>query len=249
MIRRAPNDGARFVPPLDTGYTNPMLEIKKIELSPAVSILLAGALIAGAIIFVNLQSGPAAVADSLPGNTTVPKATAADHIVGDPNAPIVLIEYSDFQCPYCSMVYPTIKRIVDESNGQIAWVMRNLPLDSIHPEARPAGLAAECIAEQAGNKGWWQFADDIFGDQSNLGNARYLAEAGKIGVNITQYISCVSSQKYNDKLDVQSAEAQVAGAQGTPYTLVVGHGASAPLSGALPYAQFAAVIKAVRGRQ
>jgi protein-disulfide isomerase len=161
----------------------------------------------------------------------------------------VLIEYSDFQCPYCSLVYPTIKKIIDDSNGQIAWVMRNLPLDSLHPEARPAGLAAECIAEQKGNDGWWAFADDIFGNQQDLGQPRYLALAQKLGVNMAQYLSCVSNKKYNDKLDTQSGEAYAAGAQGTPYTVVYGHGVSVPLSGALPAAQFNAVIKAVQARQ
>lgn len=224
---------------------------KKLEFSPSVSILVAGVLIAGAIIFVNLHPA-AAVAEgdgTLPGSTSVPAPTAQDHIKGSPTAPIVLVEYSDFQCPYCSMVYPTIKKIVDESQGQVAWVMRNLPLDSIHPEARPAALAAECIAEQKGNDGWWQFADDIFNDQGNLGTARYLTEAQKIGVNMAQYLSCVSTKKYDKKLDEQSAEGQVAGAQGTPYTVVYGHGAQVPLSGALPYAQFSSVIKAVQARQ
>lgn len=226
--------------------------IKKLEFSPSISILVAGALIAGAIIFVNMRPGaaPTAAADgALPGNATVPAPSKDDHIIGSPSAPIVLIEYSDFQCPYCSMVYPTIKKIVDESNGQIAWVMRNLPLDSIHPEARPAGLAAECIAEQKGNDGWWKFADDIFGDQGNLGTARYLAEAQKIGVDMTQYLSCVSSKKYDQKLSDQSAEGQVAGAQGTPFTVVYGNGASVPLSGALPDAQFRAVIKAIQAKK
>lgn len=223
---------------------------KKIELSPSISIIIAGLFVAGAIVFVHLTPATTADADgSIPVSTSVPAPTADDHIIGDPKAPIVLIEYSDFQCPYCSLVYPTIKKIVDESQGQIAWVMRNLPLDSIHPEARPAGLAAECIAEQKGNDGWWQFADDIFGDQSDLGNARYLAEAQKIGVNMAQYLSCVSSKKYDQKLDDESAQAQVAGAQGTPFTVVYGHGAQVPLSGALPEAQWRSVIKAVQARQ
>jgi protein-disulfide isomerase len=225
---------------------------KKLELNPSVSIIIAGVVIAAAIIFVHLNPTQAADADQdggLPASTSVPAPSADDHIVGDPNAPIVLVEYSDFQCPYCSLVYPTIKRIVQESNGQIAWVMRNLPLDSIHPEARPAGLAAECIAEQKGNDGWWQFADDLFADQSNLGAARYLQEAQKAGVDMAQYLSCVSTKKYDQKLNDESAQAQVAGAQGTPYTVVVGHGAQVPLSGALPYEQFSAVIKAVQARQ
>lgn len=188
-------------------------------------------------------------AGAVPGSVSVPKPTADDHIMGSPDAPIVLIEYSDFQCIYCSMVYPTIKKIVDESNGQIAWVMRNLPLDSIHPEARPAGLAAECIAEQLGNDGWWAFAEDMFNNQKDMGNARYLALAGSLGADTTKYLSCVSSKKYNQKLDDQSAEAQVAGGQGTPFTIVYGHGAQVPLSGALPEAQWRSVIKAVQARQ
>ena len=224
--------------------------MKNLEFSPSISILVAGALIAGAIIFVNMRPGAAATADAgaLPGSVSVPAPAADDHIIGSPSAPIVLIEYSDFQCPYCSMVHPTIKKIVEESDGQIAWVMRSLPLDSIHPEARPAGLAAECIAEQKGNDGWWQFADALFADQENLGTTRYLAEAQKAGVNMQQYLSCVSSKRYDQKLSDQSAEGQVAGAQGTPYTVVYSKNAQVPLSGALPDAQFRAVIKAVQAK-
>lgn len=226
--------------------------MQKIELSPSVSIIIAGVLIAAAIVFVNIRNNAPAMAagnGALPSNATVPPPSADDHIIGSPDAPVVLIEYSDFQCIYCSMVYPTIKRIVEESNGQVAWVMRNLPLDSIHPEARPAGLAAECIAEQLGNKGWWAFADDMFADQQGMGAARYLQVASRLGVDTAKYLSCVSTKKYEEKLDQQSAEAQVAGAQGTPFTIVYGHGASVPLSGALPYANFSAVIKAVQARQ
>ncbi len=225
--------------------------IKKLELSPSVSIVLAGVLIAGAIIFVNLNANAATPAgdSALPGNTSVPAPSASDHIIGSPTAPIVLIEYSDFECYYCMMAYPTIKKLVEESNGQIAWVMRHLPLDSIHPEARPAALAAECIAEQLGQDGWWGFTESMFTNQEGLGTARYLSLASQLGADTAKYMSCVSSKKYNQKIDDQSAEAQVAGAQGTPYTVVYGHGTQVPLSGALPYAQFAAVIKAVQARQ
>ncbi len=224
----------------------------KLELNQSVSILIAGALIAGAIIFVNLNANaaPAAAGDSaLPGSTSVPAPSAQDHIIGSPTAPVVLIEYSDFECYYCSVAYPTIKRIVEESNGQVAWVMRHLPLDSIHPQARPAALAAECIAEQLGNDGWWGFTESVFTDQKNLGTARYLELASQLGADTAKYMSCVSDNRYNEKINEQSAQAQAAGAQGTPYTVVYGNGAQVPLSGALPYAQFSAVIKAVQERQ
>ena len=91
-------------------------------------------------------------------------------------------------------------------------------------------------------------ADALFADQENLGTARYLAEAQKIGVDMQQYLSCVSSKKYDQKLSDQSAEGQLAGAQGTPYTVVYSKNAQVPLSGALPDAQFRAVIKAVQAK-
>jgi protein-disulfide isomerase len=224
---------------------------KNLEFSPSVSILVAGVLIAGAILFVNIRAdaAPAAGDSALPGSTEVPAPTADDHIIGSPTAPIVLIEYSDFECYYCMQAYPTIKRIVDESEGKVAWVMRHLPLESIHPEARPAALAAECIAEQLGNDGWWKFTESMFTDQENLGQARYLSLAAEFGADTAKYMSCVSSGKYNEKIDLHAAEAQIAGAQGTPYTIVYGYGASVPLSGALPYAQFASVIKSLQSRQ
>lgn len=225
--------------------------IKIPEFSPSISILVAGFLIAGAILFVNLNptAAPPAADGTLPASTAVPAPSADDHIIGDPNAPIVLIEYLDFECYYCMQANPTFKRLVEEGGGKVAWVMRHMPLESIHPEARPAGLAAECIAEQLGNDGWWAFADSMFADQTNMGNARYLALAGQLGADTAKYMSCISSKKYDAKLDEQSADAQVAGAQGTPYTIVWGYGAAVPLSGALPYKQFASVIKAVQSRQ
>src|SRR6185295_14119811 len=109
----------------------------------------------------------------------VPAPSASDFIVGSPNAPIVLVEYSDFQCPFCSMIYPTLKKITSESNGNIAWVMREYPLYQIHPEAIPAANAALCIADQLGNEAYWKFADAVFADQSKL-NAAYYPQLAKI---------------------------------------------------------------------
>ncbi len=223
----------------------------KPELSSSVSIIIAGVLIAAAIVFINFRAdaAPAAGGGDLPAGVSVPAPTQDEHIIGSSTAPLVLIEYSDFECYYCMIAYPTIKRIVEESNGQIAWVMRHLPLDDLHPEARPAAHAAECIAEQLGNKGWWAFTDSVFTDQTNLGGARYLALAGQLGADTGKYMSCVSSKKYEAKIDEQAAQAQIAGAAGTPFTVIYGKGPSVPLSGALPYSRFNAVIKAVQARQ
>ena len=122
-------------------------KLPSIELTPSVSIIIAGVIIAGAIIFTNQHPAPsaattAAAEQGTTASANVPAPSASDHIIGSPSAPIVLVEYSDFQCPYCQMIYPSIKQIVSQSNGQVAWVMREFPLYQIHPQAMPAANAA-----------------------------------------------------------------------------------------------------------
>lgn len=85
-----------------------------------------------------------------------------DHIRGNPNAPITLVEFSDFECPFCRRFHPTVQQAMAEYGDQIRWVYKHFPLDQIHPQARPAAEASECIAEQKGDEGFWQFTDAIF---------------------------------------------------------------------------------------
>jgi protein-disulfide isomerase len=219
-----------------------MLETKKFDISPAVAIIIAGFVIAAAIIFVGKFPAPAGGVAQVAGGANVPAPSAEDHIKGSRSAPIVLIEYSDFQCPYCQRINPTLQQLVDESNGEIAWVYRHYPLESIHSEARPAALASECVAEQLGNDGFWEFANRVFADQGSMNAAQYLAIATELGANPAQYGGCVASNKYGAKIDAQSTEAQVSGGNGTPYTIIYAKGKQVPINGALPYAQIKSVI-------
>jgi protein-disulfide isomerase len=228
-----------------------MPEQKKFELSPSLSILIAGFVIAAAIVFVNRYPTAQPVAAAGAGapataSANVPAPSASDHIVGSPTAPIVLVEYSDFQCPYCSMIYPSLKDIVTKSSGQIAWVMRDFPLYQIHPQALPAAHAAECIADQLGNAAWWKFVDDDFNNQSSIGAAFFSAEAQKLGANMTTYNSCISTSKFQSKIETQIAEAENSGGNGTPYTIIINTktGKQFPVSGALPESQIMAAITA-----
>jgi len=231
-----------------------MSETTKFELNPSISIIIAGVIIAGAIVFTNMrQSAPAAAvaagAQAPTAATNVRAPSAQDHIIGSPAAPLVLIEYSDFQCPYCNVVHPTLKRIVEESNGQIAWVYRHLPLESIHPNAKPAAIASECVAEQLGNTGFWEFADIIFGDQSKISPAYFEQVALQLGAQKTAYKSCIASASTATKVDADSNEAQQNGGQGTPYTVLYDKKGQTGVSGALPYGTFISVIKSFRERQ
>lgn len=229
-----------------------MSSLKKLELSPSVSIIIAGVIVAGAIVYANQHPSAAAQGQAAP--QPAPTAVAvrppqpSDHIIGSPNAPIVLIEYSDFQCPFCSMVYPTLKKIVSESGGQVAWIYREFPLTSIHPNANPAANAAECIAEQLGNDGFWKFADAVFANQSELSSAFYVSEAKALGADPAKFSQCMSASKYQARIDADTAEVQSAGGNGTPFTVIYNTKTkkSEPVSGALPYAQFVSAIKSVQ---
>lgn len=230
-----------------------MSEHKKFELTPSVSIIIAGVIIAAAIVFANTRpAGPTAAVGEAPAPSTatnVRPPSTQDHIVGSPDAPLVLIEYSDFQCPYCNMVHPTLKHIVAESNGQIAWVYRQLPLESIHPNAKPAALASECIAELLGNDGFWKFADVIFADQSKMSADYYTQLAVQFGADRVKFNTCVASNTYAGRVDADALEAQQNGGQGTPYTVLYDKRGQIGVSGALPYATFVSVIKSFRERQ
>ena len=224
-----------------------MSETKKIEITPSVSILIAGVLIAGAILFTS-NKAPAVEGDAPTAAAEVRPPSATDHLRGSADAPIVLVEYSDFQCPYCNVIHPTLKKIVEESNGQIAWVYRQLPLTSIHPEAQPAAEASECVAEQLGSGGFWQFADILFANQAKLGSAYYAEVAKGLGADPAKFAACAASGKYADKIATDTTEAQSNGGSGTPFTVVLNTktGKGMPISGALPYAQIMSVIKSVQ---
>lgn len=232
-----------------------MSEHKKFELSPSAAILIAGIIIAGAIVFTSHSPASGTNNVAAAGAGTAPTVSAAnirkpsssDHIIGSPTAPIVLIEYSDFQCPFCSIIYPTLKKIVSESNGKIAWVYREFPLTSIHPLANPAANAAECIAAQLGSTGFWKYADAIFNNQSKL-SADYSAQlAQQFGANMTQYNQCVSGSTYQKNIDADTQEVESIGGTGTPYVVVLNTktNKTAVIPGALPYDQAMAVIKGV----
>jgi len=86
-----------------------------------------------------------------------------EHILGNPaNAQVTIIEYSDFECPFCARFHPTLKRIVSESNGNVAWVYRQFPLTQIHQNALERAIASECVAKIKGNDAFWKYADLLF---------------------------------------------------------------------------------------
>jgi protein-disulfide isomerase len=174
-----------------------------------------------------------------------------DHVFGSRDADVFLIEYSDYQCPFCERFHTTVKEALKQYDGKVAWVYRHLPLDGLHPEARPAAIASECVAQLGGNDAFWDFTDKIFEDQRAMGAARYRAIVGELGLDQAAFDACVADGSVEDRVNADSDNAQELGGNGTPFNvLLTKNGKSRNFSGALPLANVKVLIdSALRSAQ
>jgi protein-disulfide isomerase len=171
-----------------------------------------------------------------------PVSEGRDHIRGNPAAPVTLIEYSDFECPFCKRFHATAKRLVEESNGQLKWVYRHFPLDALHPvKARKEAVASECAAELGGNDAFWRFADrfyELTPSNNKTDIDTVLPQiAGEIGLDKARFASCLASGRHDARVEEDVQNAVASGGRGTPWSIIVSKsGETYPLSGAQPYA-------------
>jgi protein-disulfide isomerase len=219
---------------------------KKPFLSVPVSILFAAVIIAGGIVVSGqLKGGGAAIGDAVPTDDTPTLvenwesyATSDDPVIGSADAPVTIIEFSDFECPFCGSfwadTYGQLKKDYVDT-GKVRFIYRDFPL-SFHPQAKPAALAAACAHEQGK---FWPYHDKIFGNQKALGDASYTAWATELGLNAAQFSDCYSSGKYSDEVDEDMAAGSVAGVSGTPSFIINGQ----LIVGAQPLAAFKAAIE------
>ena len=221
------------------------MESSKLTVSPSVAIIITGVIIAGAIIFVgNKQPQPVVQGTQPPQPDTaaleqMKPITAEDHIRGDINAPVKIVECSDTECPFCKRFHNTMKQVVAEYGSQVAWVYRHFPLDSLHEKARKEAEATECAAELGGNEKFWAYLDrlmEVTPSNDGLDSAELPKIAAYVGLDVTQFNTCLSSGKYVQKIEEHVQDAMATGGQGTPWSIVVGKdGKKYPLSGAQPY--------------
>ena len=153
---------------------------------------------------------------------------------GPANAPIELIEFSDFQCPFCLNAFPTVNQVLSTYGDRIHFIYRHYPL-TIHPRARPAAEAAQCADEQGK---FWPFHDRLFKDQSRLGDADFKQLAAELGLDTVQFNACVDSRKYQTDIDTDIKAGDQAGVSGTPAFYINGR----MLSGAQPFEAFKSII-------
>lgn len=151
----------------------------------------------------------------------------SDHIRGNKNAKITIVEFSDLQCPFCSKFHTTMNQVMAAYPNEVRWVFKHFPLN-FHQYAQKSAEASECAAEQGK---FWEYIDNIFTNQSSL-NADYLATAAKAaGLNTSQFDSCLSSGKYAGKVSSDYSLGQQSGVSGTPASFINGE----LVSGAVPF--------------
>lgn len=175
--------------------------------------------------------------------------TDDDPVKGQKNAKITIIEFSDFQCPYCGKFYENAYQDILKdyvNTGKVKLVFRDLPLD-FHPGAMPAAIAANCAREQGGASMYFKMHDELFANQSTIFadttkiDTTLKQTATKIGLNATKFATCYDSpQKQIAEAEKDLADAAAVGIRGTPAFIINGQ----YISGAQPYAKFKAIIDA-----
>ena len=162
-----------------------------------------------------------------------------DHMRGDKGARVILIEYSDLECPFCKTFHSTAKEALSFYKGNLAWVYRHFPLDQLHPKARKEAESTECAAEQGGNDAFWKMADKIFEvtpSNNGLDTSTLPDLALQAGLDPEKLKSCLDSGKYTQRVEDDQKSGVEAGVQGTPGNILLDTktGKTVVLPGAVP---------------
>lgn len=213
-----------------------------------ITIVVAGVLIAGAVFLV----GKSGTTPNENGSKVTARAydSTKDHILGNPDAPVKVVEYADLECPYCKTFNNTMHQVMDYygASGKVAWVYRPFPLGSIHSKAPKEAEAAECAADQGGDTTFFKYIDRVYEvtpGSNGLDPAQLPIIAKDVGLNVDTFNQCLSSGKYTKKVQDSYAEAIAAGGQGTPFTLIMVGTDSVVLNGAQQYDSMRAAIDTV----
>lgn len=220
-----------------------------------VSIILAGLLIAGGIYLngritknnPNPEQKQQLVSNSLAD--TIRPIDASDHILGSAEAQVVVLEYSDTECPYCKVFHSTMNTLMKEygQEGKVAWVYRHYPIAELHSKSFKESEATECAADLGGNGKFWEFINKVYeATPSNDGlDPKELSNIAKqIGLSVTNFESCLNSGKFASKVNADIESAKKIGIRGTPYSIIIDtkNNEYYPMEGAYPYVTIKSAI-------
>jgi len=176
-------------------------------------------------------------------------ASARDHIFGNPDATISLIEYSDFECPFCKLFHPTAKQVVEAYAGQVNWVYRHFPLQFHNPGAQKQAEASECANFLGGNDAFWKFTDAIYARTRSNGEGfpvtKLVPLATEIALDGEQFRQCLDSGRFAARVQEDIAEGTKIGVTGTPSSILLHNqtGETRLKAGVQPLAAFMADIE------
>jgi protein-disulfide isomerase len=161
-------------------------------------------------------------------------AEGSGPVRGPANAPIAIVEFSDFECPYCLRAFPTVTELLKTYGDRIRLAYRHYPLPN-HPNARPAAEASACAHEQGK---FWQYHDRLFSSPGKLSMPDLKQHAAELGLNATDFNACVDARKYQKDVDTDIAAGEAAGVSGTPAFFINGRA----VFGAMPIENFKQII-------
>ncbi len=212
------------------------------------AIVVAGALIAGAI-YAGDAKRPTADNQQPAGEVKIVPISEKDHYLGSRSAKVVIVEYSDTECPFCKVYHNTMNEVMKSYAGEVGWVYRHLPIPQLHALAMKEAEATECAAEQGGNTVFWQYLDKIFettNSNDSLDPALLPVFAKNLGLDEAAFNTCLSSGKYTEAVKKSAAEGFASGARGTPFSIIMKDGKQVgTINGAEPLASVKAKLDAL----
>lgn len=212
------------------------MEGQKNSFAVPFAIIIAGALIAAALYFSNSnqnqalnnnQNNPEATPAELgSGDISVRSVGSSDHTLGNPNASVAIIEYSDTECPFCKQFHVNMHKIVEAygKDGKLSWTYRHFPLDSLHSKARNEARATECAAKLGGEEKFWSYIDRLFQitpSNDGLDPAKLPEVAKYVGLNEKSFNDCLKTDHGTAKIQQDYDEAIKAGGNGTPFNVFI----------------------------
>lgn len=207
-----------------------------------------------------LEKSPTAARQVAAPTAGAPTAPAANPILegvtisddepvrGNRDANIAIIEYSDYECPFCARHHPTMLSLLEKYEGEIQWIYRHFPLTQLHPNAQKLAEAAECAAAQGGEDAFWAITDEMFNNTYTNSESSIKELANTVDLNPNTLYDCVASGEMEDAVSADVSLGSDQGVTGTPATLVlnVETGVAEFVSGAVPQAAFEAAIENVK---
>lgn len=220
-----------------------------------VSIVIAGLLIAGGIYLngriTKVSPTPVQQQEAKSENLSgvLRPIDANDHVLGSPEARILVVEYSDTECPYCKMFHSTMISIMQDygKDGNVAWVYRHDPIESLHSKSFQEAEATECAGNLGGNSKFWEYINKVYEvtpSNNNLDPKELTNIATAVGLSSTAFNTCLQSGEFGPRVNADIQNAEELGIAGTPYSIIVDTKTNQyyPIDGAYPYATIKSAI-------